>query len=78
MTIEELNESVETGEIDELIRVCEARQVKALSAIADRICAQNGVRLILLCGGSSAGKTISPTWKAEADSWRISHLQTSP
>ena len=57
MTIEELNEAVDTGEIDELIRVCEARQVKALSALADRICAQAGVRLVLLCGGSSAGKT---------------------
>ena len=28
MTIEELNEAVETGEIDEVIRVCEARQVR--------------------------------------------------
>lgn len=57
MTLEELNEAVETGEIDEVVRVCEARQVKALSALADRICAQKGVRLVLLCGGSSAGKT---------------------
>jgi uridine kinase len=57
MTIEELNEAVRTGEIDELIRVCEARQVKALSALADQICAKEGVRLVLLCGGSSAGKT---------------------
>ena len=57
MTLEELNEAVETGEIDEVVRVCEARQVKALSALADRICAQDGVRLVLLCGGSSAGKT---------------------
>ena len=57
MTIEELNEAVETGEIDELIRVCEARQVKQLSALADTICAKKDVRIILLCGGSSAGKT---------------------
>ena len=57
MTVEELNDAVETGEIDELIRVCEARQVKHLSALADTICAKKGVRLILLCGGSSAGKT---------------------
>ena len=57
MTIEELNEAVETGEIDELIRVCEARQVKALSALADAICAKKDARIILLCGGSSAGKT---------------------
>jgi uridine kinase len=57
MTIEELNAAVDSGEIDEIIRVCEARQVKALAALADRICAQKGVRIILLCGGSSAGKT---------------------
>jgi len=57
MTIEELNDAVESGEIDEIVRVCEARQVKALSALADRICSQRGVRIVLLCGGSSAGKT---------------------
>ena len=57
MTIEELNDAVDTGEIDELIRVCEARQVKQLSALADTICAKKGVRVVLLCGGSSAGKT---------------------
>ena len=57
MTIEELNEIVETGDIDEFIRVCEARQCKELSKIADRITATRGVRLVLLTGGSSAGKT---------------------
>lgn len=57
MTMEELNAAVDSGEIDEVIRVCEARQVKALSALADQICARKDVRVILLCGGSSAGKT---------------------
>ena len=57
MTIEELNRLMETGAIDEFIRVCEARQVKHLSRIADEICARNGVRLVLLAGASSAGKT---------------------
>ena len=57
MTIEELNAAVDSGEIDEIIRVCEARQVKALSALADRICSRKDVRVVLLCGGSSAGKT---------------------
>ena len=42
MTIEELNEIVETGDIDEFIRVCEARQCKELSKIADRITATRG------------------------------------
>lgn len=57
MTIDELNRLTENGSVDEFIRVCEARQVKALSQIADRICAREGVRAVLLAGGSSAGKT---------------------
>ena len=57
MTIDELNVYVESGTIDEFIRVEEARQVKALSKIADRICEREGVRLVLLAGASSAGKT---------------------
>ena len=57
MTIEELNMIIETGAIDEFIRVCEARQVKALSRIADQICANSQTRLVLLAGASSAGKT---------------------
>lgn len=57
MTIEELNTCIETGAIDELIRVAEARQCKALAHIADSITARGGVRLVLLAGGSSAGKT---------------------
>ena len=57
MTIEELNTMVETGDIDEFIRVCEARQVKALSKIADTITSRGGVRLVQLAGASSAGKT---------------------
>ena len=57
MTIEELNDTVDSGEIDEFIQVCEARQRKELSKIADRITARGGVRLVLLAGASSAGKT---------------------
>lgn len=57
MCIDELNALVESGGMDEFIRVCEARQCKALSKIADDIVARPGVRLILLAGASSAGKT---------------------
>lgn len=57
MTLEELNAYVETGDIDEIIRVAEARQCKALAKIADEITARDGVRLVLLAGASSAGKT---------------------
>lgn len=61
MTIEELNEINASGGMDEFIRVCEARQVKALSKIADTICAAGGKRIILLAGCSSAGKTTTAT-----------------
>lgn len=39
------------------ILVEEARQIKALSKIADMISSRKGVKLVLLCGPSSAGKT---------------------
>ena len=57
MTIDELNEAVGSPEVAEFIRVCEARQRKELSKIADMITGRGGVRLVLLAGGSSAGKT---------------------
>ena len=57
MTIEELNGKVDSGEIDEFIRVCEARQHKALSRLADTIQSRGDVRVVLLAGASSAGKT---------------------
>lgn len=57
MTVGELNESAADGTIDEVIRVAEARQVKALSKIADEICSRGDVRLVLVSGGSAAGKT---------------------
>ena len=57
MTIDELNEQVLGGEFDEFVRVCEARQHKTLAAIADAIVAKSGIRLVLVAGCSSAGKT---------------------
>ena len=45
VTIEGLNALVESGGIDEYIRVCEARQVKALSKIADDITSRPGVKI---------------------------------
>jgi uridine kinase len=61
MTLEELNASVEDGSIAEIIRVAEARQRKALSRIADEICLRKDVRLVLISGASSAGKTTTAT-----------------
>jgi len=57
MCIDELNALTESGGMNEFIRVCEARQCKALSRIADDIVARPEIRLILLAGASSAGKT---------------------
>ena len=57
MTVEELNENISEGTVDELIRIAEARQCKALSKIADVICGRPGIRLVLVSGGSAAGKT---------------------
>lgn len=57
MTLEELNDIVNSPEIGEFIHVCEARQCKALSKIADTVTDRGTVRLVLLAGGSSAGKT---------------------
>ncbi len=57
MTLEELNQIITSPEAAEFIRVCEARQRKMLSKIADQITDRGGVRLVLMAGGSSAGKT---------------------
>ena len=57
MTNIELNEAISDGSIGELIQVAEARQRKTLSKVADDICAHPGVRLVLVSGGSAAGKT---------------------
>ena len=57
MTAEELNQHINDGTIDEEVRVAEARQMKALSKIADIVCGRPGLRLVLIAGGSSAGKT---------------------
>lgn len=57
MCVDELNQAIADGSIGELIHVTEARQRKALSRIADDICARAGVRLVLIAGGSAAGKT---------------------
>ena len=57
MTAEELNEHIAKGTVNEVIRVAEARQVKALSMIADEICHDSELRLVLVAGASAAGKT---------------------
>lgn len=57
MTVVELNEHIADGSINEVMRVAEARQRKILSKIADDIVGRDNVGLVLVSGGSSAGKT---------------------
>ncbi len=52
-----LNEKIIKGEIAEVIRVSEALHEKKVSNIADQICADKDIHLILIAGPSSSGKT---------------------
>ena len=53
-----LNQSIETGKINELIRVAEANHEKRISRIADEICENiDHKKIILIAGPSSSGKT---------------------
>lgn len=59
-TIGQVNAKVLNGEAGELIKVAEAVHEKQLSQIADKIyaaCSERGVRLVLISGPSSSGKT---------------------
>jgi Uridine kinase len=52
-----LNEIITRGEIDDIIRVNEALHEKKIAYIADTICANPSIRLVLISGPSSSGKT---------------------
>ena len=56
-TIGDFNEMVSEGKATELINVSEALQEKKIARIADEIANRKGVKLILLAGSSSSGKT---------------------
>lgn len=56
-TVGVLNKVIESGKTNDLIHLFEALQEKHLSQIADKIAERNGVRIILLAGPSSSGKT---------------------
>ena len=56
--VAQLNSSIMEGKGEELIRICEAQQEKSIAHIADNIANQrDGIRLILIAGPSSSGKT---------------------
>lgn len=52
-----VNEIVAKGEINDFIRVNEALHEKKIASIADQICNNQDVRIILIAGPSSSGKT---------------------
>ena len=56
-TVGDFNEIVEAGGGTDLINVSEALQEKKISKIADEIASRKDVKLILLAGPSSSGKT---------------------
>ena len=56
-TVGDFNEMVDKGMTTELINVSEALQEKKISAIADEIASRKGIKLVLIAGPSSSGKT---------------------
>jgi len=59
-TVGRLNEIITNGEIQDFIMTAEALHEKKLASIADQIASREGdVRIVLIAGPSSAGKTTS-------------------
>ncbi len=56
-TIGDLNMAVEANETTTLINLSEALQEKKIARIADDIAARGGVKMVLIAGPSSSGKT---------------------
>jgi uridine kinase len=56
-TIGTLNKAIMLGHSAELINLSEALQEKKISRIADEIASRRGVKLVLIAGPSSSGKT---------------------
>lgn len=56
-TIYKLNKKIEEGKEKELILLAEALHEKKISDIADKIVKKKGVKIILIAGPSSSGKT---------------------
>jgi uridine kinase len=52
-----LNEKIEDGSFEEIIRISEALHEKKIAYIADRITKDDDIRVVLIAGPSSSGKT---------------------
>lgn len=56
-TVGDLNNVIAEGKMNELILVQEALQEKKIAVIADKIAAQSNMKIVLIAGPSSSGKT---------------------
>ena len=56
-TVGDLNEAIVSGYANQLIQVSEALQEKKIALIADEIARRKGVKMVLIAGPSSSGKT---------------------
>ena len=56
-TIGDLNEAINEGHSPKLIQISEALQEKKIAKIADEIANRKGIRMVLIAGPSSSGKT---------------------
>ena len=58
-TVGDFNQAIEAGHATDIINISEALQEKKLAKIAEDIAQRTGVKLVLLAGPSSSGKTTS-------------------
>ncbi len=56
-TVGDLNEAIQQGETNKLIQLSEALQEKKIARIADEIANRKGIKMVLIAGPSSSGKT---------------------
>ena len=58
-TVGDFNQAIDAGHATDIINISEALQEKKLAKIAEEIDSREGVKLVLLAGPSSSGKTTS-------------------
>ena len=58
-TVGDFNQAIDAGHATDIINISEALQEKKLAKIAGEIASRKGVKLVLLAGPSSSGKTTS-------------------
>ena len=56
-TVGDLNEAIAKGYSNQLIQISEALQEKKIAQIADEIARRKGIKMVLIAGPSSSGKT---------------------